>query len=133
MRPVLKKLQPEMESTTVIDSLQRGSAHFEKSLDYSVNLTARDGMEYLGQNIEIFKDRPGWIASWNNDVGVVQIGFFQTPVDALDAIIKFIQHDLVLRSLLSILDDWRQDDLIVEEEYTLMADSLIAFTLNVDV
>jgi hypothetical protein len=90
-------------------------------------------MEYLGQNIEIFKDRPGWIASWNNDVGVIQIGFFQTPIAALDAIIKFIQHDLVLRSLLSVLDEWRQDDLIVEEEYTLMADSLITFTLNVDV
>jgi hypothetical protein len=133
MMPVLKKLQPGIEFTTVADSLQRGSAHLEKSLDCSINLTARDGMEYLGQNIEIFKDRPGWIASWNNDIGIVQIGFFQTPIDALDAIIKFIQHDLVLRSLLSILDDWRQDDLIVEEEYKLMADSLIAFTLNVDV
>ena len=90
-------------------------------------------MEYLGHSIEIFKDRPGWIASWNHDVGIVQIGFFDTPVDALDAIIKFIQHDLVLRSLLSILDDWRKDERIAEEEYTLMADSLIAFTLNVDV
>lgn len=90
-------------------------------------------MEYLGQSIEIFKDRPGWIASWNNDVGIVQIGFFDTPIDALDAIIRFIQHDLVLRSLLSTLDEWHKDGHINEEEYTLAADSLISFTLNVDV
>jgi hypothetical protein len=90
-------------------------------------------MEYLGQSIEITKDTPGWIATWTDEIGIVQIGFFDTPVDALDAMILFIQHDLVLRALIPILDDWKKDQLIEEEEYSLLADSLIEFTISVDI
>lgn len=86
-------------------------------------------MEYLGQRVEITEQDPGWVGVWWHEGGMIQLGYFITPTEAWQAVVELIQRDLAVRSLLSVLDEWRDFTHIDDVEYALGVNSLVSFVL----
>lgn len=86
-------------------------------------------MEYLGQNIEITEQDSGWIGVWWHEGGMIQLGYFSSAPEAWQAVTELIQRDLSVRSLLTVIDDWRDRSHIDDIEYALGVNSLVEFVL----
>ncbi|NDJ19167.1 hypothetical protein [Myxacorys almedinensis] len=86
-------------------------------------------MEYLGQCVEIMEHDPGWISIWWHEGGMIQLGYFITPTEAWQAVVDLIQRDLAVRSLLCVLDEWRNVTYIDDLEYALGVNALVSFVL----
>jgi hypothetical protein len=86
-------------------------------------------MEYLGQRVEITEQDSGWVSIWWHEGGMIQLGFFTTAPEAWQAVIDLIQRDLAVRSLLSVLDEWRYLTYVDDLEYALGVNSLVSFVL----
>lgn len=89
-------------------------------------------MNYLGQQIEVLETDLGWISIWHHHLaGRIEIKYFLNAQDALDLVMSLIRQDLAVVSLLRLLDEWRDTDLIDEWEHGLAADSLVRSVLSV--
>ncbi len=86
-------------------------------------------MEYLGQHIEITEQDAGWSSIWWHEGGMIQLGYFETAPEAWQAVTELIQRDLAVRSLLTLMDDWRDQNNIDDLEYALGVNSLVEFVL----
>ncbi len=86
-------------------------------------------MEYLGQQVEITEQDPGWIGVWWHEGGMIQLGFFETAPEAWQAVVELIQRDLAVRSMLNVLDDWQEERQIDDLEYAMGVNSLVNFVL----
>jgi hypothetical protein len=86
-------------------------------------------MDYLGQHVELSCQAPGWVGVWWHPAGIVQVGFFPTANDAWEAVTEIIQRDFAVRSLLEVVTEWRDIDLIDEWEHLSGVNSLVEFVL----
>ena len=86
-------------------------------------------MDYLGQHVELLEEGPGWVAVWWHQMGLIEVGYFPTPNAAWDAVSELIRRDLAVKSLMEVIEDWRDYELISEWEYALGIDSLVKFVL----
>lgn len=87
-------------------------------------------MDYLGQHIELHQKGPGWVGIWWHQMGLIEIGTFPTPNAAWEAVIELIQREYAVRSLLEVVEDWRDEQFIDDWEYALTVDSLVQFVLT---
>jgi hypothetical protein len=97
---------------------------------FNPTATPKCHMEYLGQQIEISEQKSGWVGIWWEKEGVVQLGFFPTASAAWQAIVELIQRDLAIRSLLSIIAEWRDQENIAKLEYELCLNALAEFIVT---
>lgn len=86
-------------------------------------------MDYLGQHIELHEETSGWVAIWWHHLGLIHIGYFTTAHEAWTAVSELIQREIAVRSLLEVIEDWRDITLIDDWEYALSVNSLVEFVL----
>ena len=87
-------------------------------------------MNHLGQSIELAQENLGWVGIWWHPSGyLIEIGYFPTPDAAWTAVVEIIQRDLAVRSLLELVEDWREDCLISDREYDFSVDALMQSVL----
>uniref|UniRef100_A0A832M3B4 Uncharacterized protein n=1 Tax=Oscillatoriales cyanobacterium SpSt-402 TaxID=2282168 RepID=A0A832M3B4_9CYAN len=89
-------------------------------------------MNYLGQKVEVLETEMGWIGIWYHHLaGRIEIKFFPSAQDALELVMELIRQDLAVVSLLRLLDEWRDYDIVDEWEHGTAADSLVQSVLAV--
>ncbi len=86
-------------------------------------------MDYLGQRIDLIEQDTGWVGIWWHPAGIVQVGFFPTATAAWDMVVELIQRDMAVRSLIEVVDEWRDTSLLTEWEHASGVESLVEFVL----
>lgn len=87
-------------------------------------------MNYLEQPIELTQETAGWVAVWWHWAGYkIEMGFFPTATAAWDAITDLIQRELAVRSLLEVVEEWRESTQINDSEYETSTEALIQSVL----
>ena len=87
-------------------------------------------MHYLGQPIELIQEGPGWVGIWWHTAGYrVEMGFFPTATAAWDAMAELVRRDLAVRSLLEVVEVWKDETIISDSEYELSAEALVQSVL----
>ncbi|HEY9908362.1 MAG TPA: hypothetical protein V6D18_12245 [Thermosynechococcaceae cyanobacterium] len=83
-------------------------------------------MNHLGQPIELSQENEGWVGIWWHPSGcLLEVGYFLTPDAAWEAVAEFIQRDIAVRSLLELVEDWREETVISDREYECIAEALV--------
>ncbi|WP_421654453.1 hypothetical protein [Leptothermofonsia sp. ETS-13] len=85
---------------------------------------------YLGQQIELIEEEPGWVGIWSHESGEVGIGYFPTAEYAWDAVVGLIQRDLAVRAVLDVVNEWLEVGTVKNHEYVSIVDSLMHFVLT---
>ncbi len=85
---------------------------------------------YLGQQVELIEEEPGWVGIWLHEAGQVGIGYFPTAATAWDAAIDLIQRDIAVRAVMDIMNEWLETSRIHHGEYVSVVDSLMQFVLT---
>ncbi len=89
-------------------------------------------MNYLGQQVEVLETELGWIGIWHHHLaGRIEIKYFPVAQEAFELVMELIRQDLAVVSLLRLIDEWRDFDLIDECEHGLVADSLVQSVMAV--
>jgi hypothetical protein len=87
---------------------------------------------YLGQPIEVLETEQGWLSIWHHRlVGQIEIGFFLTGDDALELTRDLIRRDFAAISLMKVVDEWYEMDLVTDHEHDLIQNSLVQSVLAV--
>jgi hypothetical protein len=64
-------------------------------------------------------------------VGQIEIGFFLTGDDALELTRDLIRRDFAAISLMKVVDEWYEMDLVTDYEHDLIQNSLVQSVLAV--
>jgi hypothetical protein len=87
-------------------------------------------MNHLGQPIELSQEELGWVGIWWHPSGyLIELGYFPTADAAWNAVAELIQRDMAVRSLLELVEDWRERDMINDREYDFSVDALMQSVL----
>lgn len=81
-------------------------------------------MNYLDQTIELIEQPSGWLGVWFHPNYIIELGFFPTAQVAWEVVTELVRRDVAGRSLLGLLDEWRDKNLITYREQDLLEASL---------
>lgn len=84
-------------------------------------------MNYLGQPIELIEQPSGWLGIWFHPCCIIELGYFPTAQSAWDAVTELVRRDVAGRSLLPLIQEWRDQDLIDYREQDWLEASLFQF------